>query len=826
MTMNGYDYTNRLNDHRSRFQEAYQEQKSNHQQEVDDLKSRHETREKKIFENHQKAQREVEANVSDNIENRSEEIKKAMAQKNEQFNKALEQERTQFEKDRTQLQNSLDGRLKDVKSSYQATLEQREKGQENVVENLKDRQEKNLSLQKENFDKSFDQMKNVNEERFNYVNAKEAAAEKRLVEQSRNDKAELIKGQAQENTQKANLQKQELEGLRSTYSRELEALNERIGAKDRHEANKIIVEPEDPTQKFNKILNNEIEKKKVAYRSSMQELQNQQNETLNRVKKDYASNLGEIKGSYNRSQFDELKRNESIRDANQESFIARNERNEKQYTENIEKLNDRTDIALIKTKEDFQSKTRGMQNDHLDIKNQMVTEANIKRNVSNTAHQTEIDSMRKVHKSDQEQRQEHYAKNTEQILATKNKEIDNLKGNFEKNAQDMTQRNVANQQKVSQDFSRTIQELNGRHALESHNTRREFAEKMEGGTEIDRVKQDARRETDSMQNKVNHTANKMDEINLAHQRDRERINEQHLVDIRESKRENEDRMREKDREVRHLQTEVLADTKKESNGLISDYKSKLRIAESNNEELSVSQRNEKNKSLQEQRVEFGRTLNNFTERKQEEMSTIQDVHAKDKTNYIENTRAEHQREMQGLREEMTASFERQADSFRQQIELKDQEIKALTASYDQKISNLQKKTRDEIETYRRAENERRSEDVRTHKRDIESRQRSTMKEVMDMRATYEAKISDTKNHNNLMMSQLTQRYEELLSVQNQQHTAEMNTKLNEAENNYRRLYDQSNLEKDALVQQYEMRIDKMRSANQTQQEKVKNRSFS
>lgn len=824
--MNGYDYTNRLNDHRSRFQEAYQEQKSNHQQEVDDLKSRHESREKKILDNHQKAQREVEANASDNIETRSEEIKNAMAQKNEQFSKALAEERSQFEKDRTQLQKSLDGRLQDVKTSYQTTLEQREKGQESAVENINDRYMKNLSLQKENFDKSFDQMKTVNEERFDNVRAKESEAQKRLVEQGRNEKSDLIKGQAQENSQKANLQKQELEGLRSTYTREMQALNDRIGAKERHEANRIIAQPEDPTGKFNKILNDEIEKKKGSYRSSMQELQNQQTDTLNRVKTDYAANLGEIKGSYNRSQYDELKRNESIREADKSSFIARNERNEKDYATNIDNLNDRTDVALAKTKEDFRAKTRGLQNEHLDSKNQLVTEANIKRNVSNTAHQKEIDSMRNVHQTDQLQRQEHYAKNTEQILGTKNNEIDNLKGNFEKNAHVMSQRNVANQQKVSQDFSRTIQELNGRHALESHNTRREFAEKMEGGTEIDRVKQDARRETDSMQNKVNHTANKMDEINLAHQRDRERINEQHLVDIRESKRENEDRMREKDREVRHLQTEVLADTKKESNGLISDYKSKLRIAESNNEELSVAQRNEKNKSLQEQRVEFGRTLNNFTERKQEEMSTIQDVHAKDKTNYIENTRAENQRAMQNLREEMTLGFERQADSFRQQIELKNQEIKALTASYDQKISNLQKKTRDEIETYRRAESGRRSEDILTHKRDIESRQRSTVKEVMDMRSTYEAKISDTKNQNNLMMSQLTQRYEELLSVQNQQHTAEMNTKLKESENNYRRLYDQSNLEKDALVQQYEMRIDKMKMANQVQQEKVKNRSFS
>lgn len=824
--MNGYDYTSRLNDQKSRFQDAYQEQKSNHQKEIDDLKSRHEAREKKIFENHQKAQREIEQNTSENIENRSEEIKKALEQRKEEFNKALTQERSQFEKERSELQRSLDNRLKDVKSSYQTTLEQREKGISEEKTQLKDRFQTNIGSQKENFDKSLEQMQKVNEERFAVMQERNAENQKRLVEQKRMDQAQMIKDQATEDKIKDNIQSQELNSLRSTYSKELQGLQERMAAKDRHLANKIIPEPKDPTAQFNEMLNTEIEKKKDAYRSSMQTLQEQQNDTLNRAKTDYANTLGEVKESYDRSMFDETARNEAIRTAEQENFEKRNVRNEKVYESNIKDMNDRTQEAIAKTKDEFRSQTRGLQDEHLNAKNQLVTESNLKRNVANTAHQKELNSLRDVHQTDQAQRQKHYRNNVESILGTKNNEIDNLKNNFEKNAENMTQRNIANSNKVSQDFTRTIQELNSRHAQESHNTRREFMERMEGGTEIDRVKQNAQKDVDSMQNKVNNTTNKMDELKLAHMRDRERINEQHLTDLRESKRENEGLMREKDREVRRLQTEVLAETKKESNELITDYKSKLRVAESNNEEMSVAQRNEKNKSLQDQRVEFGRTINELTEKKQEVVNEMQASHAKDKTNYIENTRIAHQRQMQDLREELTLGFERQAQSFRQQIDLKEQEIKSLTEGYEQKISNLQKKTRDEIETYRRAETERKNEDMRIHRREMEARDRTRMKEMMDMRASYESKIAETKNQSNLMLAQLTETYEDKLAVQNQQHTAEMNTKLSESENNYRRLYDQTQMEKDALVQQYEMRLEKMRMANQVQQEKIKNRSFS
>lgn len=824
--MNGYDYTNRLNDHRSRFQEAYQEQKTNHQKEVEDLKSRHEAREKKLYENHQKAQREIEENASENIENRSEEIKKALDQKKTEFNKALAQERQQFEKERVALQRSLDNRLQDVKSSYQTSLEQREKGIAEEKAHMANRFQNNSEVQKENFDQSLEQMQTVNQERYQTMQERNAEIQRRLVDQNRKDKEELIKNQAIENKQRSNLQNQELNSLRSTYSREMQGLQERMEAKDRHFANRIVPEPVDPTEKFNQQLSTEVEKKKDAYRASMQTLQDEHNDTLNRVKTDYATTLGEVRSSYNRSNYDEQRRNEAIRAAEKENYENRSVRNETEYQNNIERMNERTGAAIAQTKEDFRAKTRGLQDEHLNTKNQLVTEANIKRNLANTAHQKELDSMRDVHQADQSQRQEHYRKNVESILGTKNNEIETLKGNFENNANEMTKRNIANQQKVSQDFTRTIQELNARHAQESHNTRREFAEKMEGGTEIDRVKQDARKDVDSMQNKVNHTSNKMEELNLAHQRDRERINNQHLLDLRESKRVNEERMRDKDREVRRLQTEVLADTKKQNNDLISDYKSKLRIAEANNEEMSVSDRNERNRRLQEQRVEFGRTINQMTERKQEVVNQMQEQHAKDKTNYIENQRIAHQKEMHTLREELTLGFERQADSFRQQIQLKDQEISRLTASYDQRISNLQKKTRDEIETYRREETERRNEDMRIHRRDLEARDRTRMKEMMEMRASYEAKIGDTKNQSNLMMAQLTQRYEDQLAVQNQQHKAELNMKLRESEDNYRRLYDQSQMEKDALVQQYEMRLEKMRMANQVQQEKVKNRSFS
>lgn len=344
--------------------------------------------------------------------------------------------------------------------------------------------------------------------------------------------------------------------------------------------------------------------------------------------------------------------------------------------------------------------------------------------------------------------------------------------------------------------------------------RREFAAKMSGGSADNHFQQKEMNIRKGYEDRIKNIYDTMDDERFKSSQDKERMAATFMESNRELKEKQSEQLLKKDKEFRDFKESTLTDASEKSEQAIESYKRELYKNRVENEEQTIKTRTDFKKNIAKERAYYGNVINKMNDKNREAIENLQFQHAKETSAFIEKTKKDHARDLSDVREEgkIQLSLKEQSLMERNQ-QLKDINDR-LIEQYEEKLDKLAKKANGEISRLQQLNEDQRMQSQLDAKFALESRDREAVKEKMEMKNVYERRINDAKSQAEMQVSKLVERYEDMIGRERDEMKRKMDIKLKEAQSNYDKLYQLTELEKSTMQNQFDQRIDELRQANQ------------
>lgn len=566
-------------------------------------------------------------------------------------------------------------------------------------------------------------------------------------------------------------------------------------------------------ERYDSNLKKALEQRTERYNKGLSETKKQFNMDRQRQMNDYNQKLSSISKSFETANSEKDKLHAMYKDNMTERYEEGLTEREKQFNE---KLGNQQEIATQKFNEfrDAQNREKKeMLTDHTNQKKQLVQDANIARNRSNSLHQVDMERLRESAKQNERTLKNNFENANATLRQTKNLENEQQRRTFENLTAKIHDRNTAELKKLNRqnkEEKRTLEKEFAKNRLQLE--RRTNALLNEGaGTKVEDTKAAMKQQHE---NQIGNLKKNIEENNYNNNLLNERLARSHSDELKKIEVSNQMGIDKKDEEMRKLRQEEVGGLKKRFEGYQELMGGRLKNLEREKEEGAVASRQKLVNTVARQRAEFGRQLNVINQSNQQAMSEARDEMANEQKEFIQNTRREVHNEMEDLKAEMRDVFARKEDSLTKKLEKSEKERAQMESKYQAKIDALKMKSAKELEELKQFENQRRMEDRRAAQRQLDQQQREFKKNMMALRSDYDRRLDKTKAHNDLQVAKLTEVYEDQIIRERKEANAELARQMSLANANYNRLLDKTNMERDAIVNQYESKIEQLRIANQ------------
>jgi hypothetical protein len=265
-------------------------------------------------------------------------------------------------------------------------------------------------------------------------------------------------------------------------------------------------------------------------------------------------------------------------------------------------------------------------------------------------------------------------------------------------------------------------------------------------------------------------------------------------------------------------TQMTEKDRQEKDVIIDRYTDELKRTKDGLQTQNVDEQKKSHHEMTNMRSELGRQLNLLQERNVETISEIQKESAKEKTNAIEMAK----RDLNNSREELRDSnnFQKQKiiDSYTKKIDALENDKKNLVTMYENQIVNFKKKTMEELAHKGQIDEQRRMLDTRNNRRAMEGKIREANLAITNVRTEFDKKLAEAKHHNELHLNKLVERYEDEIKRLTVDNSKMLERKLGESREQYERLSENSEVEKEQIRTMYELKLQSLRQSNEQNRE--------
>ena len=246
--------------------------------------------------------------------------------------------------------------------------------------------------------------------------------------------------------------------------------------------------------------------------------------------------------------------------------------------------------------------------------------------------------------------------------------------------------------------------------------------------------------------------------------------------------------------------------------MIDRYKADATFARNDGEEKLGKENSKSTGRLKEQRIEFGKYINNVNDKKLEEISSIKSEYSKDKTDFIEKSKKETSDEKYMIKEDFNRQSTIKEDLYERKLGEMEKQTNKIIENYENRIGQIARKAEKEVETLKASDEERKAKESLALKISAENQSRAHQMEVSGLRAKYEGMIGRDRAMTEKQTTSIVQKYEDQIDRERSEHQKEMSLKLSESQAQFERLFKSSELEKETLRNQYEQRMENMKAA--------------
>ncbi|PJB53970.1 MAG: hypothetical protein CO099_04150, partial [Bdellovibrio sp. CG_4_9_14_3_um_filter_39_7] len=439
-------------------------------------------------------------------------------------------------------------------------------------------------------------------------------------------------------------------------------------------------------------------------------------------------------------------------------------------------------------------------------------DANIAKNKANDMHQLEKESLRTAQEQDIRRINNNHDNQKTILLQNKADEINNMKANFGELTDSLNDRNQKEMQKIAREGKSEKRMMEKDFANDRIGWERQTNKLLNEGFDT-KAQDNTKRIHDTYKNQIANLNNESENRNYTNALLNERIAQGYQDELKGMEVNHSKDIDKKNAEFREYQQNYVGKLKDDNEKTIEAYKTQYNRTELAREQDSLSARQDLANKLDNKEVEHQRYVSNLQTDNQNNIETLRREMGKEQTQFFEDTRRQVRNEKEELKDDLKSQFERKETSLEKRLEMKDQEMMRVIENYESRLTNVEKKAATEQLAMTKYYQDMKNEDERNYKRAIEAKERDFNKSLTTVRNEFDRKLASAKNTSDVQLTKMTERYENMISSERVEHQREMQSKVSMLTNEYQRLAEKSQMEKENLIEQYEIKMEKLRNSN-------------
>ncbi len=608
--------------------------------------------------------------------------------------------------------------------------------------------------------------------------------------------------------------------LKSSYDRDLKNVKDNFDDRTQKQS-KNYSEHKSKLEEQNQINNSFYsDKTKSAINSSQEEFKNKLKENSlkfenekSSTKNDFNEKLNNLSGSYKKS-FDENNRyHDQVNKSLGEKYDSAFKRSEGEFNNRIDDMANKVGNDNVKTRESARVDRNNLMNknsEELSNARMMATDSKFAE-VSRLKLDNE--NLRTTMGRENIALRERQDERVADLMQLKSKESDNVMKNFENLQQNIRQKSLSEQQKMNEAHAKDSKSLEKKFNEDVRNINSIAHQKIKGGTSADSLTDELKQTTSSYESRL---AVAREELNKNIQGSSEKESANDLIfrdKIKQLKTTQIENLSKHEVESSNNLNKKTYENREKFNSLSEQFKADAFNSKKESDlKFSQADGDSKNK-IKQQRIEFGKVVNNINDKNIETINSIKEDYSKEKSESIERNKKSHSEEKLAIKDSFNRRASMRDSLYEQKLADLEKQTSKIVDNYENRISQIARKAETEVESIKSKEEAKKLKESQANALAFDSLKNEKDTNIAQMRDRYEGTIQKNQNLSDQKTNSLVQKYEDKLMREQNAHQKEMSTRLGEAQSQFASLYKNSELEKSALRTQYEQRIENLKLAS-------------
>jgi hypothetical protein len=530
----------------------------------------------------------------------------------------------------------------------------------------------------------------------------------------------------------------------------------------------------------------------------------------NDLKQKYHDKLSDVTSTYQTSANENNRLHDQSKRLMNERFLKTSDEMQGDYNSKINKFSDNAEKSVKSEKESDHEQRKELENNYRQELGDLRGKAQEKNFKEVGRLSEDNEKLRTNFERERESANEQKEARINDILKIKNQESKEGQQSFVDLRNKISAKESQEQEKTREINAKEAKSLDHKYNEDLKTIQRLANQKIKGNGEVEGLQADNKRLRSVYENRIESLGKNITE-------DTVRMNEKENQNIVATKEQltglktkyNEER-ESSDRDRDHEKKKEIQNLNEKNTAAIDRYKDSAQMQAKSSDNHLEKSTNESKTRFKEQRIEFGHVVNKINEKNIENMSTLKEDFAKDKTKIQLKNQIELSEEKRNLRDKLQQSLSERDNSNSLKIEEMKKDIVKISNTYEAKLEQLARQNEKEVNMLKANSEERKYKQDQLSALALETNKQEHQLEVQNLRSHYEKMIEKDRVLGQQQTNRIIQGYEDQLDRERLGHQKELSLRTNEAQTQFERWVKGSELEKETIKTQYEDRIDHLK----------------
>lgn len=399
------------------------------------------------------------------------------------------------------------------------------------------------------------------------------------------------------------------------------------------------------------------------------------------------------------------------------------------------------------------------------------------------------------------------------LMKMKNRESDDGMKKFENLQSNIREKNIQSSEKQSANHLKESKELEVKFNEDVRNIQKIAAQKVRGGTSIDKISDELNQSKTSYENRLQAARDEIAQTNKNSTDKENNIDSSYREKLKDMKAHGVESLAKKDAESNANLNKTVNEYREKNTKMGDALKYENSTLRRESEDRLSSLNTESKNKIKEQRVEFGRVVNTLNDKSIDTINALKDDFSKDKSTSIEKSKKEFNEDKISMKNEFVRQNSLKETLYEQKLAEMEKQTNKVIENYENKIAQIVKKADTEVSAIKTKEEIRKLKEDQATKLAFDTLEKENQIEKNQIRDKLTSMAARNHALNEQKTNALVSKYETIINKERTDHQKEMTLRMSEAKSQFERLFKNSEIEKETIRNQFEQRIENMKLAD-------------